>query len=59
MELDVRKTFQALVEVRKEMKPLFKFPEDKTEAEKEIWKQLLSEYKEILKAKKSVIVAEV
>jgi hypothetical protein len=36
MELDVRKAFQALVQVRKEMKPLFKFPEDETEAQKEI-----------------------
>jgi hypothetical protein len=58
MELDVKKAFQALVEVRREMKPLFEFPENKTEAEKEIWKQSLSKYKEIFKAKKSVAVAE-
>jgi hypothetical protein len=58
METDIRKVFQALAEVRREMKPLFKFPEDKTEAEKQIWKQALSKYKEILKAKKSVAVAE-
>jgi hypothetical protein len=58
MELDARKAFQALVEVRREMKPLFKFPEDKAEAKKQVQKQTLSKYKEILKAKKSVAVAE-
>jgi hypothetical protein len=58
MELEVRKAFQVLVDDRNEMKPLFDFPEDETEAVKEIWKQLLSKYKEILKAKKSVAVAE-
>jgi hypothetical protein len=58
METDVRKAFQALVEVRREMKPLFEFPEDKKEAEKQVLKQMLSEYKEILKAKKSVMAAE-
>jgi hypothetical protein len=57
-EQDVRKAFQALVEVRREMKPLFEFPEDETEAEKKDQKQKLLEYKEILKAKKSVAVAE-
>ncbi len=40
------------------MKPLFKFPDDETEAEKQNWKQKLLKYKEILKAKKSVVVAE-
>ncbi len=58
MESVIRKAFQALVEVRREMKPLFEVPKDKTEAEKQIWKQTLSKYKEILKAKKSVMVAE-
>jgi hypothetical protein len=58
METDVRKAFQALVEVRREMKPLFEFSEDETEAEKQVWKQTLSKYKDILKAKKSVAVAE-
>jgi hypothetical protein len=58
METDVRKAFQALVEVRREMKPLFKFPDDKTKAEKQDWKQKPLEYKEILKAQKSVVVAE-
>jgi hypothetical protein len=42
METDSRKAFQALVEVRREMKPLFEFPEDKTEAEKQIQKQTIS-----------------
>jgi hypothetical protein len=32
MGMDIRKAFQSLVEVRREMKPLFKFPDDKTEA---------------------------
>ncbi len=58
MAADIKKAFHALVEVRREMKPLFEFPKDETEAEKEIWKQLLSEYKEIIKAKKSVTAAE-
>jgi hypothetical protein len=40
------------------MKPYFEFPEDETEAAKEIWKQMLSEYKKIFKAKKSVAIAE-
>ncbi len=40
------------------MKPLFKFPDDKMEAEKQDWKQKLFEYKEILKAKKSGAVTE-
>jgi hypothetical protein len=58
MEQDVRTAFHALVEVRREMMPLFEFPDDKTEAKKEEQKQKLLEYKEILKAKKSVAVAE-
>jgi hypothetical protein len=58
MALDITKAFHALVEVRREMTPLFEFPEDKTEAEKEIWKQSLSKYKEILKAKRSDMAAE-
>jgi hypothetical protein len=57
-EQDVRKAFQALVEVRREMKPLFESPDDETEAEKEEQKQKLLKYKEILKVKKSVAVAE-
>jgi hypothetical protein len=41
-EQDVRKAFQVLVEVRREMKPLFEFPDDKTEAKKEEQKQKFS-----------------
>jgi hypothetical protein len=40
------------------MKPYFHFPEDETEAVKEIQKQTLSKYKEILKAKKDFVIAE-
>jgi hypothetical protein len=40
------------------MKPLFEFPDDKTEAKKEEKKQKLLEYKEILKDEKSIMVAE-
>ncbi len=54
MALDIKKAWGALVEVRREMKPFFEFPENKTEAEKEVWKQTLSEYKEILKVKKNL-----
>jgi hypothetical protein len=53
MESDVKKAFQALAEVRREMKPLFEFPEDETEAEKEIQKQLLSKSSCFLNTKKS------
>jgi hypothetical protein len=48
MKRDVRKAFQALVEVRREMKPFIDFPDNETEAEKQVWKQTLSKYKEIL-----------
>jgi hypothetical protein len=40
------------------MKPYFLFPEDETKAAKEIWRQTLSKYKEILKAKKSITIAK-
>ncbi len=40
------------------MKPYFLFPEDKIEAAKEIRKQMLSKYKEILKAKKVFAIAK-
>jgi hypothetical protein len=40
------------------MKPYFEFPEDKTETAKEIQKQTLSKYKEILKVKKSFTIVE-
>jgi hypothetical protein len=50
--------WDAILKVRREMKPYFQFPEDETEAAKELWKQTLSEYKEILKAKKVFAVAK-
>jgi hypothetical protein len=58
MALDIKNAWGAIVAVRMEMKPYFEFPENETEAEKEDWKQTLSEYKEILKAKKSFVVNE-
>ncbi len=58
MEQDIRKAFQVLVELRREMKPLFELPDDKTEAKIEEQKQKLLENKEIFKAKKSIAVAE-
>jgi hypothetical protein len=39
MKTDVSKAIQALVEARKEMKPLFEFPEDDTEAKKQVLKR--------------------
>jgi hypothetical protein len=50
--------WDAIIKVRKEMKPYFIFPEDERDAAKEIWKQTLSKYKEILKAKKIFAVAK-
>jgi hypothetical protein len=58
MVSDIKKAWEAIAKVRREMKPYFEFPEDETEVAKEIWKQTLSKYKEILKAKKSVAIAE-
>jgi hypothetical protein len=58
MASDIKNSWGALVEVRSEMKPFFEFPENETEAEKEVRKQMLSKYNEILKVKKSFAVAE-
>jgi hypothetical protein len=55
---EVKEAFAALVAVRKEMNPLFEFPEDKTVAKKEVRKKRLNELKEALKAKKGIAVAE-
>jgi hypothetical protein len=55
---EIKVAWDAILEVRREMKPYFLFPEDKAEAAKEIRKQTLSEYKEILKAKKGYAIAE-
>ncbi len=55
---DIQVAWDAIIEVRREMKPYFQFPEDETKAAKEIWKQTFSEYKEILKAKKGFAIAK-
>jgi hypothetical protein len=52
----VKKAFAELVKVRKEMSPLFNFPEDKTVAKKEARKKKLSNHNQSLKAKKSFAV---
>jgi hypothetical protein len=52
----VKEAFAALVKVRKEMNPIFNFPEDETAAEKEARKKKLSNLNESLKAKKSFAV---
>jgi hypothetical protein len=44
MVSDIKKAWEAIAEVRREMKPYFEFPEDETEPAKEIQKQTLSEY---------------
>jgi hypothetical protein len=40
------------------MKPYIQFPEDETKAAKEIWKQRLSKFNKILKAKKKIAIAK-
>jgi hypothetical protein len=55
---EIKVAWDAILEVRREIKPYFQFPEDETEAVKELWKQTLFEYKEILKAKKVFAVAK-
>jgi hypothetical protein len=54
----VKEVFTALVKVRKEMSPLFNFPEDETPAEKESRKKKLADLNESLKAKKSFAVEQ-
>jgi hypothetical protein len=58
MASDIQVAWEAIVKVRREMKPYFQFPEDMAETTKETWKQTLSKYKEILKAKKSFAIAK-
>jgi hypothetical protein len=58
MASDITKAWEAIAKVRRDMKPYFEFSEDETEAAKEIWKQTLSKYKEIVKAMKSVMIAK-
>jgi hypothetical protein len=54
----IKVAWDANLEVRRETKLYFLFLENKTEATKEIRKQTLSEYKEILKAKKGFAIAK-
>jgi hypothetical protein len=53
---EVKEAFAALVKARKEMSPLFNFPEDKTPAKKEARKKKFANLNESLKAKKSIAV---
>ncbi len=55
---DVKEAFAALVEVRKEMSPLFNFPDNKTASKKHNQKNKLNKFKEIFKAKKDLAIAE-
>jgi hypothetical protein len=55
---EIKVTRDAILEVRRVMKPYFEFPKDETEAVKELWKQTFSKYKEILKAKKVFAIAK-
>jgi hypothetical protein len=54
----VKEAFPALVKVRKEMSPLFNFPEDETPTKKESRKKKLADLNESLKAKKSFMVKQ-
>jgi hypothetical protein len=54
----VQEAFVAFVAVRKEMSPLFNFPEDKTPAKKEVRKKKLSNLNESLKTNKSFAVEQ-
>jgi hypothetical protein len=58
MKAEIKVAWDAILKVRREMKPYFRFSKDETEAVKELWKQTLSKYKEILKAKKVFAVAK-
>jgi hypothetical protein len=55
---EVKEAFVALVAVRKEMSPLFEFPDNETATKKEARKKKLNKFKEALKAKKDIAVAE-
>jgi hypothetical protein len=58
LKTNIKNAWGSIVEVRREMNPYFEFSEDKTEEEKETWKQMLSKYKEIHKAKKLFAITE-
>ncbi len=51
---EIKVAWEVMVEVRREMKPCFLFPEDESKAVKEVRKQTLSKNKEILEAKKKI-----
>jgi hypothetical protein len=55
---EVKEAFAALVAVRKEMSPLFEFPDNQTAVKKEARKKKLTKLKEALKAKEDIAVAE-
>jgi hypothetical protein len=55
---EVKEAFAALVAVRKEVSPLFEFPDDEPAAKKEARKKKLNKLKEALKAKEDIAVAE-
>ncbi len=55
---EIKEAWDAILEVRRKMKPYFNFPKDNTEEAKELWKQTLAKFKEILKAKKVIAIAE-
>jgi hypothetical protein len=55
---EIKVAWDAILKVRREMKPYFQFPKDETEAAKELQKQTLSKYKETLKTKKVFTVAK-
>jgi hypothetical protein len=54
----VKEALAALVAVRKEMSPLFNFPDDETAAKKEVQKKNLCKFKETLYAKKDFAITE-
>ncbi len=55
---EVKEAFAALVAVMKEMNPLFNFPDNETATKKEAQKKKLNKFKEALKVKKDIAVAE-
>jgi hypothetical protein len=55
---EVKEAFAALVAARKEMSPLFNFPDDETLAAKEARKKKLNELNKSLKAKKTFAVEQ-
>ncbi len=54
----IKVAWDAILAVRREMRPYLNFPEDKTLEANHLWKQTLAKFKEILKAKKVVAIAK-